>query len=72
MVGVHVVGPNAGEIIQGFGIALKIGATKEHFDELIGIHPTNAEVSILLIKNSIEFLSLYTGVVRLLMYLWHF
>lgn len=44
VVGVHVVGPNAGEIIQGFGIALKIGATKEHFDELIGIHPTNAEI----------------------------
>jgi len=44
VVGVHIVGPNAGEVVQGFGIALKVGATKEHFDDLIGIHPTNAEV----------------------------
>ena len=42
----HIVGPGAGEIIQGFAIAFKVGATKEHFDDLIGIHPTNAEVSI--------------------------
>ena len=41
----HVVGPNAGEMIQGFALAFKTGATKEHFDDLIGIHPTNAEVS---------------------------
>lgn len=44
VVGVHVVGPNAGEIVQGFGLGLKTGATKAHFDELIGIHPTNAEI----------------------------
>jgi len=44
VVGMHIVGPNAGEIIQGFAIAFKVGATKEHFDELIGIHPTNAEI----------------------------
>ena len=44
VIGIHVIGPNAGEIIQGFSIALKLGATKVHFDELIGIHPTNAEV----------------------------
>ena len=45
VIGMHVVGPNAGEMIQGFALAFKTGATKEHFDDLIGIHPTNAEVS---------------------------
>lgn len=44
VIGIHVLGPNAGEVIQGFSIALKLGATKAHFDNLIGIHPTNAEV----------------------------
>lgn len=43
VVGVHMVGPDAGEIIQGIGIALKAGATKEVFDATIGIHPTAAE-----------------------------
>lgn len=44
VVGIHVIGPNAGEMIQGFSIALKLGATKTAFDDLIGIHPTNAEI----------------------------
>ncbi len=43
VVGVHMVGPEAGEIIQGMGVALKAGATKADFDETIGIHPTSAE-----------------------------
>ena len=43
VVGVHMVGPDAGEIIQGIGIALKAGATKKVFDSTIGIHPTAAE-----------------------------
>ena len=43
VVGFHYLGPNAGEVTQGFGIALKMGATKAHFDDLIGIHPTTAE-----------------------------
>ena len=43
VIGVHMVGPDAGEIIQGIGIALKAGATKEVFDATIGIHPTAAE-----------------------------
>ncbi|MGV2837161.1 glutathione-disulfide reductase, partial [Pseudomonas shirazensis] len=38
-----MVGPDAGEIIQGLGIALKAGATKAQFDETIGVHPTAAE-----------------------------
>jgi glutathione reductase (NADPH) len=43
VVGVHMVGPDAGEIIQGFAVALKAGATKAMFDATIGIHPTSAE-----------------------------
>ncbi|MEM8498616.1 MAG: glutathione-disulfide reductase [Pseudomonadota bacterium] len=43
VVGVHMVGPDAGEITQGMGIALKAGATKSDFDDTIGIHPTSAE-----------------------------
>jgi glutathione reductase (NADPH) len=37
------VGPEAGEIVQGFAVAVKCGATKAHFDATIGIHPTSAE-----------------------------
>ncbi|WP_250658159.1 glutathione-disulfide reductase [Alkalimarinus coralli] len=43
VVGAHMVGPEAGEIMQGIAIAIKAGATKAHFDETIGIHPTAAE-----------------------------
>lgn len=43
VVGVHMMGPDAGEIIQGIAIALKAGATKAVFDNTIGIHPTAAE-----------------------------
>jgi glutathione reductase (NADPH) len=43
VVGAHMIGPDAGETIQGIAIALKCGATKEDFDATIGIHPTAAE-----------------------------
>jgi len=43
VVGFHYLGPNAGEVTQGYGMALKMGATKADFDDLIGIHPTTAE-----------------------------
>ncbi len=43
VLGVHMVGPDAGEIMQGFAVALKCGATKSQFDTTIGIHPTIAE-----------------------------
>jgi glutathione reductase (NADPH) len=43
VLGVHMVGPEAGEIIQGFAVALTCGATKKQFDATIGIHPTAAE-----------------------------
>ena len=43
VVGLHMVGAEAGEIVQGFAVALKCGATKAQFDATIGIHPTSAE-----------------------------
>jgi glutathione reductase (NADPH) len=43
VLGVHMVGADAGEIVQGFAVALKAGATKAVFDATIGIHPTAAE-----------------------------
>lgn len=43
VVGIHMVGPDAGEIIQGMAVAVKAGATKTHFDATVGIHPTAAE-----------------------------
>jgi glutathione reductase (NADPH) len=43
VVGLHVVGTDAGEIVQGFAVAMKAEATKAMFDATIGIHPTAAE-----------------------------
>lgn len=43
VVGAHMVGPDAGEIMQGLAIAMRAGATKAMFDSTIGIHPTAAE-----------------------------
>ena len=43
VVGAHMMGPDSGEIMQGIGIAVKVGATKADFDATIGIHPTAAE-----------------------------
>jgi glutathione reductase (NADPH) len=43
VLGAHMVGPDAGEIIQGFAVALNCGATKAQVDATIGIHPTAAE-----------------------------
>ncbi len=43
VLGCHMAGPDAGEIIQGLAVALKAGATKRIFDDTLGIHPTAAE-----------------------------
>ncbi len=43
VLGAHMVGPEAGEIMQGFAVAYAMGATKADFDQTIGIHPTSAE-----------------------------
>ena len=43
VVAAHMVGSDAGETIQGLGVAIKAGATKKQFDQTVGIHPTAAE-----------------------------
>ncbi len=43
VLGMHYIGPNAGEIIQGFAVAIKCKATKADLDDTVGIHPTVAE-----------------------------
>jgi glutathione reductase (NADPH) len=43
VVGLHMVGAEAGEIVQGFAVAMRAGATKADFDATLGIHPTAAE-----------------------------
>ena len=52
VVGAHMIGPDAGEIIQGVAIAVKLGATKAQFDATIGIHPTAAEEFVTLREKS--------------------
>ncbi|CAM4619466.1 hypothetical protein PO909_006287 [Leuciscus waleckii] len=44
VIGFHYLGPNAGEVTQGFGAAMKCGITKDQLDHTIGIHPTCAEI----------------------------
>ena len=43
VVGVHMVGDTVDEMLQGFAVALKLGATKRDFDNTVAIHPTSAE-----------------------------
>ena len=43
VVGLHIVGHGSSEILQGFSVAIKMGATKADFDRCVAIHPTNAE-----------------------------
>lgn len=43
VLGFHYLGPNAGEVTQGFSTAMHLGATKAHFDLTVGIHPSCAE-----------------------------
>ena len=43
VVGVHVIGPGADEMLQGFAVAVRMGATKRDFDDTVAIHPSSAE-----------------------------
>jgi glutathione reductase (NADPH) len=43
IVGCHVIGPGADEMMQGFAVAIRMGATKQDFDDTIAIHPVSAE-----------------------------
>ena len=43
VLGLHVLGPHAGEVVQGFAVALRMGATRADLEATVGIHPTHAE-----------------------------
>lgn len=43
VIGCHIIGDGADEMLQGFAVAIKMGATKEDFDNTVAIHPTSAE-----------------------------
>jgi glutathione reductase (NADPH) len=43
IVGAHVIGPGADEMLQGFAVALRMGARKRDFDDTVAVHPTSAE-----------------------------
>lgn len=43
VLGIHIAGPGAGDILQGFAVAFRQGLTKEALDDAVGIHPTHAE-----------------------------
>jgi len=43
VIGCHLIGDGADEMLQGFAVAIRMGATKQHFDDTVAIHPTSAE-----------------------------
>jgi glutathione reductase (NADPH) len=43
VVGLHILGEGSSEMLQGFGVAIRMGATKRDFDNCVAIHPTSAE-----------------------------
>lgn len=43
IVGCHLIGDGADEMLQGFAVAIRMGATKRDFDDTVAIHPTSAE-----------------------------
>jgi glutathione reductase (NADPH) len=43
VVGIHLIGRGVDEIIQGFAVAVRLGATKDDFDRTVAVHPTSAE-----------------------------
>ena len=48
IIGAHIIAPGAGEMIQMIGIAVKMGATKEDFDQTVAVHPTMSEEIVLM------------------------
>ena len=48
VVGVHIIGLGSDEVMQGFGVAVKMGALKRDLDDTVAIHPTSAEGKVLL------------------------
>jgi len=57
VIGAHMVGESAGEILQSIAVAIQCGATKAHFDKTIGIHPTAAEEFVTMRADSEKFQS---------------
>jgi glutathione reductase (NADPH) len=55
VVGCHIVGPDAGELIQVVGIAVKMKATKADFDAVMAVHPTAAEELVTLREKALSF-----------------
>jgi glutathione reductase (NADPH) len=55
VVGCHIVGPDAGELIQVIGIAVKMGATKADFDATMAVHPTAAEELVTLREKAMSY-----------------
>ena len=53
VLGVHIIGPDAGEMVQGLAVALKAKATKAVFDATLGIHPTAAEEFVTIDRKSV-------------------
>jgi len=43
VVGCHIIGPGSDEMLQGFAVAMRMGATKKDFDDTVAIHPTSSE-----------------------------
>jgi len=55
LVGCHIAGPDAGELIQAIGIAVKMGATKADFDATIAVHPTAAEELVTMREKAVSY-----------------
>ena len=43
VIGLHMIGPGCDEMLQGFAVAIRMGATKRDFDDTVAIHPTSSE-----------------------------
>jgi glutathione reductase (NADPH) len=50
VLGIHMLGPEASEIIQSLAVAVQAGVTKKQFDETVAVHPTTAEEFVLMSK----------------------
>ena len=48
MLGIHLLGDGADEILQGFAVALKAGVTRRQMEDTVAIHPTSAEEVVLM------------------------
>jgi glutathione reductase (NADPH) len=55
VIGCHIVGPDAGELIQAVGVAVKMGANKADFDATMAVHPTSAEELVTLREKAISY-----------------